>query len=213
MTSVPPIPEWSPPRSTPGPTFPPPGATARTRPRGRALFWTALGLLLGGVVLLVLGLGGVMTEISLPDSYPVVDVPGTRQIELSAGATYTLYLETPSDVGGVTTPDVVVIAPSGDVEPFVDPLLGDETYDRGRYQGRSFAGLAPVVSGTYRITTSVPEGGVDNGARVAVGESTFGTSSFVAVALMALGVLVFLGGVGVGIAWLVRRNGGRPVTT
>ena len=61
------------------------------------------------------------------------------------------------------TPEVVVTAPSGDVEPFVEPLLVDETYDRGRFRGRAFAGLAPVVSGTYRITTSMPDGGADDG--------------------------------------------------
>ena len=41
---------------------------------------------------------------------------------------------------------------------------------------------------------------------MAIGESTFGTSSFVGLALMALGVVAFLGGIGVGIAWLVRRS-------
>ena len=96
MTSVPPVPQWSPPRSSPAPTFPPPGAAARRRRPGRALFWTALALLLGGVALFVAGVGGIVSELSLPDSYPVVDVPGTRQLELSAGATYTLYVETPA---------------------------------------------------------------------------------------------------------------------
>ena len=56
------------------------------------------------VVLFVAGVGGIVSELSLPDSYPVVDVPGTRQIELSAGATYTLYVETPSGVGGAADP-------------------------------------------------------------------------------------------------------------
>jgi hypothetical protein len=210
MTSVPAIPQWSPPSSSPAPSIPPPGAADR-RPgrRGRALLWAALALLAGGVVLLLVGLGGIVSEVSLPDGYPVVAVPGTRQIQLSAGATYTLYVEAPADVGAVTAPDVVVIAPSGDVESLVDPVVADETYDRGRYRGRAFAGLAPVESGTYRITTSMPEMGADNGERVAVGESTVGTSSIVGVSLMALGILVLLAGIGMGIAWLVRRTGGR----
>jgi hypothetical protein len=212
MTSVPPIPQWAPPPSSPVPSIPPPGAVSRPGRRGRALFWIALALMVAGMVLLVAGVGGVVSEVSLPDSYPVVDVPGTRQVHLSAGATYTLYVEVPADAGGATTPEVVVTAPSGDVEPLVEPVVPDETYDRGRYRGRAFAGLAPVESGTYRITTSTPAGGADNGERVAVGESTFGTSSMVGVGLMALGVLALLGGIGVGIGWLVRRAGGRPVT-
>ena len=158
--------------------------------RGRGLFWTALGLLIGGAVLLVLGFGGLVTDTSLPMDYPVVEVPGTRQVELSAGATYTIYVETPADSGAVTTPDVVVITPSGDVEPFVEPVVVDETYDRGSYRGRVLGGLVPSQTGTYRITTSWPEGAADTGARVAVGESTIGTASWLGFTLMALGVLM-----------------------
>ncbi len=210
MTSVPPVPQWAPPRSTPAPTAPAPGPVARPLHRGRALFWTALGLLIGGAVLLLVGFGGLVADATLPDDYPVVDVPGTRQVELTAGATYTIYVETPADIGAISPPDVVVTSPSGDVEPLVEPVLAEETYDRGRYTGRTLAGLAPTLTGTYRITTSWPEGATDTAARIAVGESTIGTASLVGVTLMALGVLVLLGGLGVGIAWLVRRDRETP---
>lgn len=227
MTALPPDPavgpRWDPPpaSSPSGPTYPPPAWPAEAGPgpvggrvatparrRGRGLFWTALGLLIGGAVLLLGALGGMVANLDTAETRTGVDVPGARSVSLDAGERYTLYVVRPSGAHG-TDPRITLTAPDGTQERIVVSTYGIREEAAGEVS-TPYGDVTAAVSGTYELRAEPIEGAVmAEGTRVTIGNGIDTTSENVGIGLFLLGGLLAIAGLGAGVGWLVVRR--RPV--
>lgn len=234
MTTLPPDPalgpRWDPPQgappgtpSSPPPTSPPPGygipawpvearpgpvaspVAAPTRRRGRALFWTALSLLVVGAVLLLGAFGGMVANLDMAENRTGVDVPGARSVTLEAGRRYTLYVVRPSGTHG-TDPRITLTAPDGTQERIISSTLG-VTEDVAGETSTPYGDVTAAVSGTYELRAEPIEGAnTAEGTRVTIGNGIDTTAENVGLGLFLLGIPLVLAGLGVGTGWLIVRR-------
>ncbi|MCX4091484.1 hypothetical protein [Nocardia sp. alder85J] len=194
--------------SQPGMYPAPPSRPPRKKPSG---WWIVAGIvvIVAGIVgAVTVGVGGFTRMTNTVDHFQRVAVPGSGDLQLSAGHDYTGYLEFSGASSGDTSQGVRVrlTGPDGQVVPMHD-YGSNVTYQMGGHEGRAEFSFRVGQDGQYHLLT---DGGPD--VTVAVGGGLGSSIAGTVVLALVLG----LGGIFPGIAVVVivavlRSIRSRPV--
>ncbi|MCU0267685.1 MAG: hypothetical protein MUF83_03450 [Acidimicrobiales bacterium] len=193
--------------------LPPPASTpassSETKMPSAAGFWIGGAIATVGVIVAAVWFFAAIVQfVDYADDFERIEVPGSATLTISEEGTYTLWVETSSQIDSfsdVREPEVRITGPEGE-EVDTDPTFSTETYNTTSHHGRSFAEFRVDVVGDYTFEVFEGEGSGRDAVAVAVGESELGTLGWQIFGAVAVGVLSVLVGVVLVVVTAVRRT-------
>jgi hypothetical protein len=188
-----------------------PAQSPAPKPKGKGLTITGAILMLVGVVLVVGGIIGTVSAAAklVSELGGASTTPTTITKQLTGGTTYAVFVEASGGTGTtddpftseVSTSDISVTGPDGGTVPIQETGSTTQTLDTNGSTYGALVTFTPPTTGQYTIKV----GGSGASVLVAPDVAAIG-KSFVAVALIPLGVVVGLIGLILLIVGLVRRS-------
>ena len=181
------------------------------KPKGKGLTVTGALLMLVGVLLVIGGIVGAVSAAAklVSELGGASTTPATITKQLTGGTTYAVFVEASGGTGTtddpftseVGTSDISVTGPDGGTVPIQETGSTTQTLDNNGSTYGALVTFTPPSTGQYTIKV----GGSGASVLVAPDVAAIG-KSFVAVALIPLGIIVGLVGLILLIVGLVRRS-------